>query len=312
MGNIDRVLIRNRPPASLKDCFKSARNNFFKNYIEAPSSSGHGHREDGDDNFSTNSHFQDSIDEPVAVGDMNLLSQKFESLNYDTIENNVYMDYYRGRGNGAAKGCIIMWNNLLRWLIVLFIGIFTAVIASFIDMSIESVSFLKYSLIKKYMDTCSYENCLIIPYALWVFTNAIPVCLASILVAYVEPVAIGSGIPQIKCYLNGVKIPRVVRIKTLICKAVGVTLSVIGGLAIGKEGPMIHSGAVVAAGLSQGKSTTLKRDFKIFSQFRTDQDKRDFVSAGAAAGVSAAFGAPVVFLFNDFNLYFEFNPECLS
>ena len=49
-----------------------------------------------------------------------------------------------------------------------------------------------------------------------------------------QPVAAGSGIPQIKCYLNGVKIPHVVRIKTLVCKVVGVISSVVGGLAIGK------------------------------------------------------------------------------
>lgn len=56
---------------------------------------------------------------------------------------------------------------------------------------------------------------------------------------------------------------------------------------------MIHSGAVVAAGVSQGKSTTFKRDFKLFRYFREDHEKRDFVAGGAAAGVSAAFGAPV-------------------
>jgi len=65
-----------------------------------------------------------------------------------------------------------------------------------------------------------------------------------------EPVAAGSGIPQVKCYLNGVKVPRLVRIKTLACKAVGVTLSVVGGLAVGKEGPMVHSGAVIAVGIT--------------------------------------------------------------
>lgn len=51
---------------------------------------------------------------------------------------------------------------------------------------------------------------------------------------YVKPVAAGSGIPQVKCYLNGVKVPRVVRIKTLLVKVVGVVSSVVGGLAVGK------------------------------------------------------------------------------
>ena len=54
------------------------------------------------------------------------------------------------------------------------------------------------------------------------------------LVAYIEPIAAGSGIPQVKCYLNGIKIPRVVRIKTLVVKIIGVIMTVVGGLAGGK------------------------------------------------------------------------------
>lgn len=41
--------------------------------------------------------------------------------------------------------------------------------------------------------------------------------------------AAGSGIPEIKCYLNGVKVPRVTRVTTLVSKAVGVLFAVAGG-----------------------------------------------------------------------------------
>ena len=98
----------------------------------------------------------------------------------------------------------------------------------------------------------------------------------------------GSGIPEIKCILNGMKIPYSVRIKTIVVKLLGVACAVAGGLPVGKEGPMIHAGAIVAAGLSQGKSTTFGWDttWSRFSFFRNDIEKRDFIASGAAAGVA--------------------------
>jgi H+/Cl- antiporter ClcA len=99
-------------------------------------------------------------------------------------------------------------------------------------------------------------------------------CMASIFV-WIEPVAAGSGIPEVKCFLNGVDLPRVGDPLTLVCKVLGVICSVSAGLPVGKEGPMVHSGAVVAATISSTRT-------------RNDRERRDFVACGTAAGVCTA------------------------
>jgi hypothetical protein len=43
----------------------------------------------------------------------------------------------------------------------------------------------------------------------------------------IQPVAAGSGIPEIKCYLNGIKVPNVGRLRTLVSKAIGVLTNTI-------------------------------------------------------------------------------------
>lgn len=169
----------------------------------------------------------------------------------------------------------------------------TGLIACIVDIAIELLSDYKYAFLKRSVDQNVLIGDLVVPYLFYMLTNIVPVAMGSILVTYAEPVASGSGVPIMKCYLNGIKVPRVVRFKTLLVKVFGVVTSVVGGLAGGKEGPMIHAGAVVAAGVSQGKSTTFRHDFGVLKYFRDDHEKRDFVLGGASAGVAAAFGAPL-------------------
>lgn len=51
---------------------------------------------------------------------------------------------------------------------------------------------------------------------------------------WMEPTAAGSGIPEIKAYLNGINLNKVVRIRVLIFKVIGMCFSVAAGLPLGK------------------------------------------------------------------------------
>lgn len=230
------------------------------------------------------------------------LSRKFESLDYDLIENVVYLEHQH-----KSRFKNFLWREFQRWLAIFLIGLATAMSGFFAGSAVSYLTREKFSeIIQSSNDRCQRNNttheppalsqqfqCMFIPYMIWLAWNIGPSLIGSAMVTYIAPVAAGSGIPVVKCYLNGVKIPEVVRFKTYVTKLLGVVASVVGGLAVGKEGPFIHCGAAIGAGLSQGMSTTLKYNTKLFRSFRNDRDKRDFVSAGASAGVAAAFGAPI-------------------
>lgn len=235
------------------------------------------------------------------------LSRKYESLDYDLIENVIYLEHqHKSRLN------TFLTRDLQRWLVIFIIGLATAISGFFAGFVVKYLTTIKFNyIISLAEDRCNSKHlhpnstiptqptalelvqCMWLPYTAWLGWNIIPSALGSLMVTYWAPVAAGSGIPVVKCYLNGVKIPNVVKFKTYVAKLLGVIASVVGGLAVGKEGPFIHCGAVIGAGLSQGKSSSFKYDLKIFKAFRNDREKRDFVSAGASAGVAAAFGAPI-------------------
>ncbi|XP_031558101.1 chloride channel protein D-like isoform X2 [Actinia tenebrosa] len=116
---------------------------------------------------------------------------------------------------------------------------------------------------------------------------------SSLPVVYYRPSAGGSGIPELIGFLNGTVVRHIFNVKTMVVKFFSCVCAVGAGLPIGPEGPMIHLGSLIGAGMSQFKSETLKINLPFFERFRNTEDRRNFISAGAAAGVASAFGAPV-------------------
>ena len=52
--------------------------------------------------------------------------------------------------------------------------------------------------------------------------------------SYIEPLAAGSGIPELKTYLNGVRLPGLLRLQTIITKLGGIVFTISSGLIAGK------------------------------------------------------------------------------
>ena len=77
---------------------------------------------------------------------------------------------------------------------------------------------------------------------------------------FLQPPAAASGLPEVIGFLNGVHLPKILNVRTLIVKFISCVCAVGSGLPVGPEGPMIHMGAMIGGGISQGRSTTLGFD----------------------------------------------------
>jgi CIC family chloride channel protein len=102
--------------------------------------------------------------------------------------------------------------------------------------------------------------------------------IAGLLVERVAPEASGSGIPQVRARLD--RIVMALDFRIALVKLLGGTVALGAGFFLGREGPTVQLGAALAAPLARWLPTTAAH-------------KRQLIAAGAGAGLTAAFNAPL-------------------
>ncbi|MTJ09533.1 chloride channel protein [Anabaena sp. UHCC 0204] len=115
----------------------------------------------------------------------------------------------------------------------------------------------------------------------WITLPAIGVSLGFFsgwLVQRLAPEAAGSGIPQVKASLANVPIKLSWRVASV--KLISAIIALGSGLTLGRQGPTVHVGAGLAAGMSRLVPTS-------------PDHRRQMIAAGAGAGLAAAFNAPL-------------------
>jgi chloride channel protein, CIC family len=115
----------------------------------------------------------------------------------------------------------------------------------------------------------------------WLALPAIGLTLGFVagwLVERLAPEASGSGIPQVKASLANVPVRLSWRIAGV--KLLSAIIAIGSGMTLGRQGPTVHVGAGLAAGMSRWVPTS-------------PDHRRQMIAAGAGAGLAAAFNAPI-------------------
>ena len=208
----------------------------------------------------------------------------FESLNYDEAENlTIRARYQMGTTERVAMQ---RRESAVQWFLVSIIGILVGSFAYFTTFGITTLSRWKFDAVYNALEKRAF-------YEGYAVLSAFVVGLALTAAALTRwsPEAAGSGIPHVKAYLNGNRLDGALRPRTLVAKVLGIICCVSLGMPAGREGPMVHTGAIVANVVGTWLPKALGKWLRV--DFHNDFVRRNFVSMGAAAGVAAAFHAPI-------------------
>eukprot|EP00808_Paulinella_micropora_P004910 g49360.t1 len=191
------------------------------------------------------------------------------------------------------KGANISKNrHLIIWLLALQIGIGVSMLTNLI-MASSRLAVFKVNFTKELMSASDWHYV----WAVWMGSALIFGTLAIVLVLSF-PGSGGSGIPQVLSFLNGIEptpSPNACGkrtdphgVATLFAKVFGLVFSLLSGLCIGPEGPVIHIGAM--GGLAAVRLISRENWRKSWDDMF---QRRDFFAVGAGCGIASAFQAPM-------------------
>jgi chloride channel 7 len=103
---------------------------------------------------------------------------------------------------------------VLKWTLALLIGLITGFVGFFNNLGVENIAGFKTLLTNNLMLKQKYHEA----FALYVGCNMILGVAAAALCAYIAPAAAGSGIPEVKAYLNGIDAHSILAPSTLFVK----------------------------------------------------------------------------------------------
>jgi len=224
-------------------------------------------------------------------------SKEYESLDFDTVNTPFWVDASRQAQNrGFMHGfghAILRSKRLYQWLFTVAIGVGVALTAQFIQTLIGVLVSARNNRMQQYYDAAHSTNDIFVFFAGY---NALLVVIAGVLTVSSGRSAGGDGVAEVKAYLNGSHIRGCFDIRAILVKVVGTIFASAAALACGPEGPMIHIGAGIAYAVTCVDSLSAVFPAltpSILARFTNDRDRREFIAAGAGAGIAAAFGAPI-------------------
>ena len=159
---------------------------------------------------------------------------KYGSLNFDIMRTKVYKERKKTR-------CTSFMEWVAFGIVGLSVGLCTAIMTNTEVIIVHEKRLITDQIIGG-SESRLFEG--------WLFFTGLSiflVFLASAATVYYGPGATGSGNAEVIAYLNGVNYPNLIGFETLVVKIFGVIFAVIGGLCVGKEGPLAHIGANVGA-----------------------------------------------------------------
>ncbi|KAL7454056.1 hypothetical protein ACHAWC_007011, partial [Mediolabrus comicus] len=209
-------------------------------------------------------------------------------------------------------------RTVARWILTIIAGLLTGLTSIFLVTCTGQMIVYRREILH---DSIKSELSNEMVFQIFLWSNLLLATASSLMcIAYV-PAAAGSGIPEVKAYLNGVRsMQKLAHWPLFLVKIFGTILSVSSGLSLGQEGPLIHIGAIVGASCTKvgGVLSRVLIDsdnnnkqvwtMKDLSHFATDAERRDLVCIGASVGFAASFGSPIgglLFILDDISSYFE-------